>query len=69
MKEVEIWIARDKVNKEDCYDLFMYTRKPTVRRKIFYSVHSDVMAMRKDLFPEIKPGECRKAKIVLEVEK
>ena len=65
--EVEVWIARDKDN---C--LFMYDNKPYLYPGDTHFVDENAMQeewnLSNDLFPSIQPGECKRAKIVLEEE-
>ena len=76
--EVEVWIARD-VEYADGYPedaLYIYAGKPELLmnwqyspsegRKIFGK--KNYLALPPDLFPSIQPGECKRAKIVLEEE-
>lgn len=73
LEGVEVYVTRDKGNKFES-KIFLYLEKPRVIEQsdggIDYwgiSTHLDV-TMDANLFPSIQPGQCVKAKIVLEEE-
>ena len=71
--EVEVWIARDRGRSLPQKYLYMYLDKPQRMDSpgggiIYKNSDRGCCAFSLDAFPSIKPGECKRAKIVLEEE-